>query len=37
VYFVGLIGKIESATHIDLNRDGRIGGGAPYYPPQRKH
>jgi hypothetical protein len=31
-----LVGKIEKATHIDINRDGRIGGGA-YYPPQPKH
>ena len=29
---LGLIGKIESATHIDLNHDGRIGGTANYYP-----
>jgi hypothetical protein len=35
--FLGLVGKIEKATHIDINRDGRIGGGVPYYPPQQKH
>ncbi len=35
--FLGLVGRIEKATHIDLNRDGRIGATAPYYPPQRKH
>jgi hypothetical protein len=29
--FLGLVGKIEQATHIDLNGDGRIGSGAPYH------
>lgn len=29
---IGLVGQIEKATHIDLNQDGRIGGGAPYRP-----
>jgi hypothetical protein len=37
VFFLGLVGKIEKATHIDLNGDGRIGGGVPYYPAQHKH
>ena len=29
--YIGLVGKIEKATHIDLNQDGRIGGGAAYH------
>ena len=28
IYFIGLIGKAEQMTHMDLNQDGRIGGGA---------
>lgn len=24
--YLGLVGQIERATHIDLNRDGVIGG-----------
>lgn len=31
---IGLLGKAEQMTHMDLNRDGRIGGGAA---PQHKH
>ena len=30
VFLLGLVGKIESATHIDLNHDGRIGGTGAY-------
>ncbi len=40
VSLIGLIGKIERATHIDINRDGYIGGRPGYYPPQghqKKH
>lgn len=34
---LGLIGKIEKATHIDINRDGYIGGPPAYYPPVPPH
>ncbi len=34
---LGLVGKIEKATHIDLNRDGYIGGRPGYLPPQPHH
>jgi hypothetical protein len=34
---IGLIGKIEKATHIDINRDGFIGGRPGYYPPAPAH
>ncbi|CAF0797343.1 unnamed protein product [Adineta ricciae] len=27
----GLLNQIERATHMDLNGDGRIGGGVPHY------
>ena len=33
-FSLGLVGKIERATHIDINRDGYIGGRPYYYPPQ---
>jgi hypothetical protein len=36
LFLIGLIGKIERATHIDINRDGYIGGHPGYYyPPQQ--
>jgi hypothetical protein len=38
IFRIGLIGKIEQATHIDLNRDGYIGGRPGYYyPPPQSH
>ncbi len=39
-FLLGLVGKIERATHIDINRDGYIGGPPGYYPPphaNKKH
>ncbi|CAF4544887.1 unnamed protein product, partial [Rotaria magnacalcarata] len=32
-----LVGKLEKATHIDFNKDGRIGGRPGVYPPQPHH
>ncbi len=34
---IGLVGKIERATHIDINRDGFIGGRPGCYPPAHGH
>lgn len=31
VFHLGLVGQIERATHIDLNRDGVIGGRPGHY------
>jgi hypothetical protein len=31
------VGKIERATHIDINKDGYIGGRPGYYPPAQAH
>jgi hypothetical protein len=35
LYFIqiGLVGQVERATHIDLNRDGVIGGRPGQYRP----
>jgi hypothetical protein len=35
--YIGLIGKIEKAAHIDINKDGYIGGPPVYYPPPQAH